>query len=184
MDHRFWSSVAVSIAILGAGPAPPAQPAPPGAGAEGLWQGSLITKRAELEADVIVELSRDANGKWVGTLDVPNQKLKFHPLENVKVEGSTVSFDFNRFAKKAQVMVETPFTGTLSADGSTLSGDFFEGRRTHYALTLTRIGPAGGERPEPRMAELHALADNGAELREQFNRDAGKTRLVLLLSPT
>ena len=151
---------------------------------EGLWQGSLIYKQAELEADVFVELARDAQGKWVGTMDVPNQGMQFHPLENVRVNGAEVYFEFNRFAKKAGVMVETPFTGTVSADGATMAGDFHEGRKNHIPLTLKRIGRAGDDRPAPRKPELHALSDSGAELREMFNRDAGKTRLVMLLSPT
>jgi hypothetical protein len=184
-----WPLLSVP-AIHAAPPAPPsaaaaAAPAPaPAANPEGLWKGTLIYKPAELEADVVVEIARAASGKWVGTLDLLNQNLKFQPLDNVRVDGSTVSFEYNRFAKKAQVMVETPITGTVSADGSTITADFFEGKKNHVPLTLTRIGGAGSERPEPRKAEVHPLADSGEELRAQFNRDAGKTRLLLLLSPT
>lgn len=154
------------------------------ANVEGLWQGTLIYKQAELEVDVFVELAKDAKGKWVGTMDVPNQAIQFHPVDNVRVNGSELYFEFNRFAKKAGVMVETPFTGTVSADGNTITGDFYEGKKNHIPLTLKRIGYAGDDRPQPRKPELHALSDNGAELREAFNRDAGKTRLVMLLSPT
>lgn len=154
------------------------------ANVEGLWQGTLIYKRAELEADVFVELAKDAQGKWGGTMDVPNQGMQFHPLENVRVTGSELYFEFNRFAKKAGVTVETPFTGTVSADGTTITGDFYEGRKNHIPLTLKRIGYAGDDRPQPRKPELRPLSDSGAELREAFNRDAGKTRLVMLLSPT
>jgi hypothetical protein len=82
------------------------------------------------------------------------------------------------------VMVETPISGAISADGSTISADFFEGKKNHVPLTLTRIGSAGSDRPEPRKSEVHILADNSEELRALFNRDAGKTRLLLLLSPT
>jgi hypothetical protein len=165
-----------------AGAAAPA--APPAANVEGLWQGTLVYKKAELEADVLVELARDAKGKWVGTIDVPNQQMKFHPLDNIRVDGSAVYFEFNRFAQKAQVMVETPFTGTVAADGATITGDFYEGKTNHVPLVLKRLGGAGTERPEPRLAEVHPLAADGAELRALFNRDAGKVRLVLLLSPT
>jgi hypothetical protein len=187
--------IAVAIALLGswsAGAAePPAaakapEPAPALApsNAEGLWQGTLLYKKAELEADVLVELARDAKGKWVGTIDVPNQQMKFHPLDNIRIDGSAVYFEFNRFAQKAQVMVETPFTGTLSADGSTITGDFYEGKKSHLPLTLKKIGGPGSERPEPRLAEVRSLSPDGEELRTLFNRDAGKVRLVLLLSPT
>jgi hypothetical protein len=195
LSRRACVRMAVAIALLGsriAGAAAPApgtpQPAPAAAAApsnaEGLWQGTLVYKKAELEADVVVELARDAKGKWVGTIDVPNQQMKFHPLENLRIDGSSVYFEFNRFAQKAQVMVETPFTGTLSADGSTIAGDFYEGKKSHVPLTLKKIGGPGSERPEPRLAEVHPLSPDGGELRALFNRDAGKVRLVLLLSPT
>jgi pimeloyl-ACP methyl ester carboxylesterase len=167
-------------------PAPAAAPAAAALAPspEGLWKGTLVYKRAELEADILVDLARDAKGKWVGTIDVPNQRMKFYPLDNVRVDGSAVYFEFNRFAQRAQVMVETPITGTLAADGSTLTADYFEGKKNHLPVTFKRIGDAGGERPEPRLAEVHALSDSGEELRTLFNRDAGKTRLILLLSPT
>jgi hypothetical protein len=185
--------IAVVIALLGAGAAgaaePPAAPQAPvpavaPSKVEGLWQGTLLYKKAELEADVLVELARDAKGKWVGTIDVPNQQMKLHPLDNLRIDGSSVYFELNRFAQKAQVMVETPFTGTLSADGEMITGDFYEGKKNHVPLTLKKIGGPGSERPEPRLAEVRSLSANGEELRALFNRDAGKVRLVLLLSPT
>lgn len=40
----------------------------------------------------------------------------------------------------------------------------------------------GSYRPEPNL-ELKNLS-NVSELREQFNQDAGKVRVLLLLSPT
>ena len=43
------------------------------------------------------------------------------------------------------------------------------------ALAAGCRGPA-----QPTLSDLHGVAD----LQARFNRDAGKTRLVLLLSPT
>jgi pimeloyl-ACP methyl ester carboxylesterase len=153
-------------------------------GAEGLWAGTLVYKQAEQEVDVVVELARDAQGKWVGTIDVPNQNMKFFPLTNIRAGGDDVSWQFNRFSDKADLMVETPFTGKLSDGGSALSGDFFEGGRNHLRLTLRRIGEAGSPREEPPLAPVTLLSDSGEELKAAFNRDAGKVRLLLLLSPT
>jgi pimeloyl-ACP methyl ester carboxylesterase len=178
-------------AAMPATPATPEKPANAGSGAaagppsaEALWAGTLIYRRAELEVDVVVELARDAQGKWVGTIDVPNQNMKFFPLANIRAGGTDVYWEFNRFAHKAGVMVETPFTGTLSADGSTMSGDFFEGRKDHVPLVLRRQGEAGSPREEPPPAPVTLLSDSGEELKAAFNRDAGKTRLLMLLSPT
>jgi pimeloyl-ACP methyl ester carboxylesterase len=156
--------------------------APPSA--EGLWEGTLIYRRAEIEADTTVELARDAQGKWVGTIDFPNQSIKFFPLANIRAEGNDVYWEFNRFAHKAGVMVETPFTGKLSADGKTINGDFFEGRREHAPLVLVRKAEAGSPREEPPRAPVTLLSDSSEELKAAFNRDVGKTRLVMLLSPT
>jgi pimeloyl-ACP methyl ester carboxylesterase len=152
--------------------------------AEGLWEGALVVRRAEIEADTTVELARDAQGKWVGTIDFPNQNIKFFPLANIRAEGNDVYWEFNRFAHKAGVMVETPFTGKLSADGTTINGDFFEGRKEHTPLVLVRKAAAGTPREEPPRAPVTLLSDSSEELKAAFNRDAGKTRLVMLLSPT
>jgi pimeloyl-ACP methyl ester carboxylesterase len=171
-------------------PATPAAPAgaeaadPTAAAAEGLWAGTLIYKPAEQEAEVTVELARDPQGRWVGTIDVPNQNMKFFPLANVHAAGGSVSWQFDRFSDKAGILVQTPFTGKLSADGGTISGDFFEGGRNHVPLVLRRIGEAGSPREEPRLAPVTLLSESGEELRAAFNRDAGKVRLLMLLSPT
>jgi pimeloyl-ACP methyl ester carboxylesterase len=190
-----------AAAPAGAGPSAAAAPAagaerPSGAGAgagagaggdaaapaEGLWEGTLVYKPGEMEVDVVVELARDGGGKWVGTIDVPNQNMKFFPLANIRAGGDNVSWQLNRFSDKADVVVETPFTGKV-ADG-VMSGDFFEGGRNHVPLVLRRVGEAGSPREEPPPAPLTILSEGAGELKAAFNRDAGKTRLVLLLSPT
>jgi pimeloyl-ACP methyl ester carboxylesterase len=151
---------------------------------EGLWEGVLVQKPGELEADVVVEIARNPDGGLVGTIDVPNQQIQYHPLESVKAEGSKVSFVFSRYSETAQMMVVSPVTLTLSEDGRTLAGELVEGGRNRIPLMLERTGEAGSARREPPLRPLHILSADGAELKAAFNRDKDKPRLVLLLSPT
>jgi pimeloyl-ACP methyl ester carboxylesterase len=151
---------------------------------EGLWEGVLVQKPGELEADIVVEIARNPDGGLVGTIDVPNQQLKYHPLENVKAEGSKVSFVFSRYSETAQMMVVSPATLTVSEDGRTMDGELLEGGRNRIPMSLERTGEAGSERREPPLGPLHILSGDGAELKAAFNRDHDKPRLILLLSPT
>jgi hypothetical protein len=178
--------LALALACRSAG-APAAAPAAPAAerpGAEGLWEGVLVYKPGELEADIVVELARKAEGGWVGTIDVPNQQIKYHPLENVSVEGSQVTFVFTRYSETAQMNVVSPITATVSEDGSTMRGEFLEGGKNRIPFTLERKGEAGSDRHEPPLGTLHVLSAGGEELKAAFNRDQGDVRLVMLLSPT
>jgi hypothetical protein len=179
-------ALALTLACRTAGAPADAPAAPPvrGPQADGLWEGVLVYKPGELEADIAVELARQPNGTLVGTIDVPNQQIKFHPLENVQAEGPNVSFVFSRYSETAQMMVVSPITATVSADGRSMSGEFLEGGKNRVPFVLVRKGEAGNDRQEPPLSALHPLSGDGAELKEAFNRDRDKTRLILLLSPT
>jgi hypothetical protein len=168
-----------------AAPAAPVAPAAAAARspAEGLWEGLLVYKPGELEVEIAVEIAARPDGGLVGTIDVPNQHIKFHPLENVSAEGSRVSFMFTRVSEERGTVV-SPFTATVSADGSTMSGEFLEGGKNRVPFTLVRTGDAGSDRRELPLGTLHLLSAGGEELKAAFNRDQGKVRLVMLLSPT
>jgi hypothetical protein len=171
-----------------AAPATPAAPAP-AARADGLWQGSVDHLPGQIEWDLGVELATAADGRLVGTLDIPVQRMKLHPLDHLSVDGNKVNFEFERLP--GQQVPENRFRleGTLSPDGQTLSGFFLgriQGVDLHSPFVLRRIGDAGAERPKSAAAArpVVALSARGDELRAAFNRDQGKLRLVILLSPT
>jgi hypothetical protein len=152
---------------------------------EGLWEGALLLKPGELEVEVVVELAPDAAGHLVGTISIPWSDIPVAPLQEVKADGSSVSFAFTRFSQRAQVEVRSTFDGTLSADGKTIRGELLEGGKNKYSCVLERTGEAGTERPKPAAsAPVLALSDAGGELKEAFNQEAAKVRLVFLISPT
>lgn len=154
---------------------------------EGLWQGRVIFARAQQEVDMTVELARTPEGEWAGTIDVPNQRLRFHPLEGIRVSegaaGVTVELQFNRTTEHGG-RAEYTLRGDLSSDGSVIEGSVTGGDRPVLPFTLAKLGPPGMERPEPVEMPLHELSAGSRELAELFDRDRGRTRLVLLLSPT
>jgi hypothetical protein len=177
------AALAAALIVLGTPARAPAAEVAPAPGPEGLWRGAILYDPGKTEIDVLVELAQAPDGRWVGTIDVLPMGLEYQPLEDIAVEGSRVTFWFNRDSPTAG-RVESPFEGELSADGSRLEGEFVEGGKNRHPFTLERIGEAGDPRPEPRIAELHPLSAGGDELREAFNRHQDAVRVVLLLSPT
>jgi pimeloyl-ACP methyl ester carboxylesterase len=178
-------------------PTPPAPPAPPtarpaasppaaaapSASAEGLWEGEIFLQRGWLEIEMMVELMTGGAAGWAGNADLPTQGLQYTPLRRVTVDGRKVSFDIYRPAQGALEEMDVRFEGALSEDGRTISGQCQDDGKT-YEFALHRIGEAGIERPVPVAPELRLLSDRGDELKELFNRDKDRLRLVLLLSPT
>lgn len=182
---------AAAVAFADAPPPPASVPAAPAApatetaapDATGLWTGQIVVKPGEVEVDLTVELARAADGRLVGTIDIPGRRIEFHPLDDLRQEGRKVAFVFNWYNREIEQQEATPFSGALSEDGRTLAGEMNDGG-TIVAFSLRRLGEAGMERPAVREQPLVGLAGSGAELRAAFNRDAGHPRLVLLLSPT
>lgn len=176
-----WLAVAVAASAALAETSPPqTAPAPDPAG---LWSGQIVVTPGEIEVDLTVELARSADGRLVGTIDIPGRRIEFHPLDDLRQDGRKVSFVFNWYNREIEQHESTPFAGALSADGATLAGEMNDGG-TIVAFTLRRLGAAGMERPVVPEQKLVGLAGSGEELRAAFNRDAAHPRLVLLLSPT
>ena len=123
----------VSAVLFAAGllAAPPVAAQTPGA--SGHWTGVLDTPAQPL--DLEVDLKPGTPPEWVGTISIPAQNLKAFPLQQIEVQGTSVSF----------VMANVPgtptFKGTLAADGATISGDFSQGGGS-IPFKMTRKGDA------------------------------------------
>jgi pimeloyl-ACP methyl ester carboxylesterase len=172
-------------------PTPPPAAAPPATAApitraEGLWEGAIFIQRGWLEVELMVELFQGGPAGWSGDADLPTQGLQFVPLSAVSVADSDsrkVLFEIHRPAEGPVAAVDVRFDGELSADGRAITGTLLEDGKT-FEFGLRRIGDAGMERPVPAHPDLHLLAGRGDELKDLFNRDQDKLRLVILLSPT
>jgi hypothetical protein len=177
----------MALALACAGGASSAPGAPPAPSVEGFWQGVILYQPAEIELEFSVELARDAAGRLVGTIDLPTQRMEFHPLSAVRQEGASVFLQFRRDSEARGPNAPFDFHGELDAGGQTLRGTFvgfYHGDQNRFPFELTRAGAAGMERPEPARPPVHPLAPGGDELAAAFDRDAGRVRLVMLLSPT
>lgn len=142
---------------------------------EGTWEGIVIYEPAVFEVEQTVELFKDARGVLAGLIDVPIKPIEDEPLSAIRFDGKQVSWDLVRDSGTFR------YEGTLSPDGDEISGQFLDRGKT-YPFWLRRADPSAATPPRVQPP-LHALSATGAELKERFNDDAGKVRLILLLSP-
>ena len=169
-------------------PREPRQILPP-ARIDGLWSGIIDYDPAQLEMEATVEIALDAQGNPGGTIDLPTQRMKHHPLRDFKVDGRKVSFTFYRNSERRGPNSPFVFNGEISADGRVMEGIFigFYNEETgidRVPFRFERVGEAGDERPEPVHPPVIPLSPAYGELREAFNRDADAVRILILLSPT
>lgn len=110
----------------------------------GHWTGSLDTPAGSLAFEV--DLDKAAGG-WIGAISIPAQNASGIPLEAISLSDGKASF-------RVKGAPGSPtFTGTLSADGKTLDGQFAQGP-AGLPLKLTRTGEPKIEvtKPSPPVA--------------------------------
>jgi hypothetical protein len=140
--------------------------AQPAAGPSGHWEGTI--QASGMDVPVEINLAKNSQGALAGTFGQPAQHLKGLPLASVSVNGTSVTFQI-----KGGAPGDRTFKGTLSADGTTMSGDFTSRQAGTVAFTLTRTGDARVEAPPVSAAigkELEGtwtgtLDVNGMQLR-------------------
>jgi hypothetical protein len=99
-------------------------------GPRGHWSGSVEVPNQTLAMEV--DLDKGPNG-WVGSISIPAQNASGIPLDAITFANGKCTFH----VKGAPG--DPTFTGTLSADGKTLSGDFSQGPGT-FPFKFSRTG--------------------------------------------
>ena len=136
MQHNGRALVIAVLFVAASVAARAQQPADP----SGHWQGALQTPSMQVPFDL--DLAKDAAGRFSGTLSVPVQKIKGLPLTKVAVDGAALSF---------QARSDQPFTGVLSEDRQSITGEFLISGNS-LPFTLTRNGAAQIEAPRKSAA--------------------------------
>ncbi len=149
----------------------------PGAPFAGRWDGVILVSPSELEIPFALDVPPAPGGAAAAgaRISFPTQDVLAQPMDRFEVEGHTVRFVFHDEHDVSS------FQGQLQGDG-TIEGTLTEGENV-FPWSLERTGASGSSPKRPRPA-LHDLAASAGELKEQFNRDAGKVRLLLILSPS
>ena len=114
---------------------------------EGRWEGSVDLPDRTIE--VIVELvSTDAG--WLGEIELPGQTPFPLALDTIEVGESVV-------LSSSKLPGNGTFTGALSEDGQTFSGEFAQGDKTApFSLTLnTEVAPEVTP-PDPYLYPIDA----------------------------
>jgi uncharacterized protein len=140
--------------------------AQPTADPSGHWEGTILASGTEVPVEI--DLAKNSKGELAGTFGQPAQHMKGLPLAGVSVNGPSVAFQI-----KGGAPGERAFKGTLSGDGTTMSGDFASRQVGTVPFTLTRTGDARIEATPASAAigkELEGnwagtLAVNGMQIR-------------------
>jgi hypothetical protein len=137
----------------------------------GYWEGAIQIAPAELEVDVLLEMSRTGGG-LDGRLWFPTHPSGPYAVDVRAVDRRSISFQVTDSDH-----VVSAFDGTLDAQESVLAGTFHEQQATYRFELRRRL------QPPPVTLQVADLGDDAAGLRSAFDRDAGHVRLLLVLSP-
>jgi hypothetical protein len=136
----------------------------------GHWEGTI--QASGMEVRVEIDLARNSKGELAGTFGQPAEHLTGLPLTNFTVDGRSVSFQI-----KGGAPGDRAFKATLSADGTSMSGDFASHQVGTVAFILNRTG-------DPRIEATPRSAAIGKEFEGTWNGtlDANGMQLRLVLT--
>lgn len=133
----------------------------------GVWEGTLSTPNGDI--GFVFNLHRDGE-TWAAEMDIPAQGVSELPLNNVKVDGATVSFPIPGPG-------DPHYEGKLSEDGKTISGNFLQGGTSIPLELKWKSEPKTVVKAPANSGEVQILEGiwegtldaNGTELRLRFN---------------
>jgi len=105
-------------------------------GPRGHWTGNIDLPDQTLALEI--DLDKDATG-WIGSVAIPAQNISGLPLEAITFADGKCTFRIKG------VPGDPTFSGTPSADGKTLSGEFTQGGQP-FPVKLSRAGDAKVEK--------------------------------------
>jgi hypothetical protein len=136
-------SLAVFVAL-----APPKHGhAAPALDPSGHWEGAIHAPSQDVTVSVDLALGRD--GKLVGTVSNPGERIAGYPLSAATLNGADVRLELKTGGSATQT-----FAGKLGADGKALTGDFLVGVYS-VPFELERTGDAHFA-AEPKNAKVDA----------------------------
>ncbi len=104
----------------------------------GHWEGTIDIPGMKL--DVNLDFSQKEDGSWVGNISIPAQNAKDLPLVNIQVSGLEVTFAISG------IPGDPTFKGTLSKDGSKITGDFTQSGQTFPFSLQGKVSPVAAAR--------------------------------------
>ena len=111
-------------------------------GVRGHWRGSVEIPGNSLDMELDLD---QVKSDWIGSISIPAQNASGIPLEAISFTNGKCTFRIKGAPG------DPTFTGTLSADGNTLSGDFKQGPGT-FPFKFTRAGDPKVEVPKASSA--------------------------------
>jgi hypothetical protein len=110
--------------------------------AAGRWQGSV--QIPDFPATAVVDLDHDASGGWIGSIIIPELKIKGAPLSDISVRDADVGFAIKGVLADPQAGPAS-FHAHLDATGA-MVGEFTQAGNS-TTLSLKRVGAAQVDLP-------------------------------------
>jgi hypothetical protein len=147
-------------------------------GPRGHWSGSVEVPGQPLAMEV--DLEKGPNG-WIGSLSIPAQNATGIPLDAITFTNGKCTFHLKGAPG------DPTFTGTLSADGKTMAGDFTQGPG-NFPFKFSRTGDPKVEQAKasPAVAKDFlgtwegTLEAPGLRLVLKMSNDANGAKAVLI----